>query len=250
MVNTAKKILIIKTGSMPDEIISSHGDMEDFFVEGMGLAEDSFVVSEVFAGNNLPDLDKISGIVISGSRYMITDAYQWIAETAARINDAVKKNIPVLGVCFGHQLLVHALGGSVSYCLKGREIGTVRIQLNEKAKEDELFKVFPEREISVQVSHSQSVIELPADSELLAFNSHEAHHAFKLKNKRVWGVQFHPELNAMAIKLLIKFNREKIKEEGLDPEELSEKCIETQYGEKLLRRFARIIMENEKQAGE
>jgi GMP synthase (glutamine-hydrolysing) len=240
-----KKILIIKTGCMPKEIINLHGDMEYFFIKGMVLPEKSFIISNVFDGVDLPDFNETSGIIITGSSAMATDNHEWIRKTALKLRDAIERNIPILGVCFGHQLLVHALGGTVSYNPNGREIGTVKIQLNEKAENDELFEIFSEPEIKVQVSHSQSVAKLPKEAELLALNSHERHHAFRVKNKKAWGCQFHPELDAGTIKLLIKFYQKQIEKEGLDPEKLSKRCIETQYGERLLKRFAKIIIKNE-----
>jgi len=241
---TQQKILIIKTGCMPKEIVDLHGDMEDFFIRGMGLPKDLFIISKVFDGVDLPDLKEISGILITGSMTMVTDDHEWIKKTSVKLQDAIKRDIPVLGICFGHQLMAHALGGTVSYNPNGREVGTVKIILDEKAENDELFKIFQGSKIIVQASHSQSAVKLPKEAEPLAFNSHEVHHAFKVKNKKAWGLQFHPELNAATIKLIIKFNQKQIKNEGLDPEKLSKGCIETQYGERLLKRFAQIIMAN------
>lgn len=230
---------------MPEKIVESCGDIEDFFIRGMELPKDFFIISDIFETNGLPLFNEISGIIITGSRSMITDTHEEIGKTASLLPEAIDKNIPMLGVCFGHQLLAHALGGAVSFNPNGREIGTVKIRLAEKTKNDDLFEVFPEREISVQASHLQSVLKLPKQTEVLAFNSHEAHHAFRVKNKKAWGLQFHPELDADTIKHLIKFYHKQIEQEGLVPEKLSGGCIETQYGKRLLRRFAEIIMQNE-----
>lgn len=237
-----KKILIVKTGCLPGAIADARGDMEDHFMRGMGLSDSLFAVSNVHEGDVFPGLDGISGIVVTGSSHMITDDCEWVCRTACSLSEAVRRDIPVLGVCFGHQLLAHATGGFVNFNPNGREIGTVSVRLSEKAKTDELLKVISESEICVQVSHRQSVMRLPDGAEALAFNRHDSHHAFRLKGRKAWGLQFHPELDAETVRLLIKFGRREIRKEGLDPEKLSRECFDTESGRRILKRFAEIVM--------
>lgn len=243
-----KKILIVKTGCLPRAIVEKRGDMENYFMRGMGLPESLFVVSSVHEGDVFPILDGISGIVVTGSSHMITDDCEWICRTACSLAEAVRRDIPVLGVCFGHQLLAHATGGFVHFNPNGREIGTVSVRLAGKAKTDELLKVIPEDEICVQVSHRQSVMRLPEGAEALASNKHESNHAFRLKGRKAWGLQFHPELDAETVRLLIKSGRREIKNEGLDPEKLSRECFDTEAGVRILKRFAEIVMHNAESA--
>ena len=85
---------------------------------------------------------------------------------AAWLAGAVEAGTPVLGICYGHQLLAHGLGGRVGANPRGREIGSVDERLHAAAREDALFGAFPER-LVVQATHVESALELPGGARLL-----------------------------------------------------------------------------------
>lgn len=234
-------ILIIKTGSTFPEIKTDRGDFEDWIINGMGIERRNFSIIDVSAGESLPDRFEYSGIIIPGSHAMVTERLAWSERTAAWIPRAIEQRIPMLGICYGHQLIAHALGGTVDYNPNGLEFGTAKIHFTKAAQNDPLFSVLPE-EISFQVSHSQSVISLPNVAKLLAFNEMEPHHAFRYSN-HVWGIQFHPEFDADITRRYIRLLSEKLEAKGLDPEELSRRCFDTPFGSAFLKRFAEIILE-------
>lgn len=240
-----KKILIVKTGSMPFGVSSIYGDMENYFINAMGLPETYFETIEVFNGEELPDAARFAGVLVTGSNLMVTSWKMWMQKTSDWLKSTVDKNIPTLGVCFGHQLLGAALGGRIDNNPNGREIGTVTVKLADKAGNDELMGVFSQPEITVQVSHSQSVVELPENVEIMAYNRHDPHHVFKVKNKYAWGFQFHPEFTADIVRKLLDLRRKQIRDEGLDVDILINSCADAGAGGILLRRFAKLIAEQE-----
>ncbi len=104
------------------------------------------------------------------------DRVPWSEVLAAWVAEAVPMGIPVLGVCYGHQLLAHALGGEVDYHPAGPEVGTVPVRLTPAARTDPLFARLPET-FYAHATHAQSVLRLPAAAVHLAGNDYEPHHA-------------------------------------------------------------------------
>lgn len=124
---------------------------------------------------------------------MVSERLPWSEAAAAWLRDAVALGLPILGVCYGHQLLAHALGGRVDYHASGREIGTVAIERLPAAADDALLAAAPARFVA-HASHQQSVLELPAGAVVLARSAHDPHHAVRYA-PRAWGLQFHPEFS-------------------------------------------------------
>lgn len=234
-----KPILIIKTGSTYTEISKARGDFEDWITAGMGLDRKQFLIVDVSEGEMLPAYDEISGIAITGSHAMVTDHADWTERAAAWLVGAVERNIPMLGICYGHQLLAYALGGKVSDNPNGLEFGTAEVNLTEAAKADPLFSFLPAK-APFQVSHTQSVIQLPPGATLLASTSMDPNHAFAIGDC-CWGVQFHPEFDADIVKRYIGILRNHLQAKGLQPDELISKCFDTSSGRKFLKRFGEIV---------
>lgn len=239
-----KKILIIKPGSACDlSVYPEKGDYEDWFAAGMGVEKSSFAIIEIFKGKILSGFEEVSGFIITGSARMITDMPEWVEKSAAWIKEAVGRGIPALGVCYGHQLLAHSLGGRVGFNPKGRELGTVKMNLTEEAAGDELFKGFP-AQIDVHASHSQTVLELPPGAVRLAFNDMDNNHAFRFGDC-AWGNQFHPEFDSIITKGIIQDRRKNIISEGLNPDKMLESVFDSPHGFQLLKRFLEIVKKKE-----
>lgn len=237
-----KPILIIKTGSTLKSVPSERGDFEHWIIEAMRLPETQFVVCNVMAGELLPPPEQISAIVITGSGAMVTDRLAWSEYTGSYLRDVAHSTLPVLGICYGHQLIAHALGGVVDYHPKGREIGTTEVRLTPAVATDALFADLPDV-FFANASHRQTVTRLPATAEVLAANDFEPHHAVRF-GKTMWGVQFHPEFASDIILLYLAERENVLLDEGLNVTELRATVTRTPVAESLLRRFAQLAIQS------
>jgi len=231
-----KRLLLIKTGyaikGIPPELL----DFEHWTAAAAGLTADQCHTVTVIDGEQLPDARDYGGVVISGSAAMVSDRHHWSEYTAEWLLDAMQHTVPILGICYGHQLLAHALGGVVDYHPRGREMGTRLIHLAPAAGHDELFSGLPPQ-FPAHTTHMQSVMRLPSGAEVLAWNSFEAHHGVRFA-QRVWGVQFHPEFTRAAMSHYLRIRSDALRKEGLEPERLQDEVQETADSAGLLRRFA------------
>jgi len=234
-----KPIALIKTGSTIEQIKSQHGDFEDWFAEGMGISD--LLQIDVFRQQPLPAAETLAAIVITGSASMVSAREDWSERTADWLGKAVQKGIPALGVCYGHQLLAHALGGRVGLNPGGRQIGTVTAQRYDFAANDPLIGGLPQT-FAAQTSHSEVVLELPPGAERLATSPLDDNFAIRFA-ENVWGVQFHPEFSVPVMSKYIQYRAEAIREEGLSPERLLEKTTDAEDAKTVLRQFAAMYRE-------
>ncbi len=231
-----KPLLIIKTGVRVNAVPPDWGDFEDWIMAGMGLPSSRFQVVDVFNGADLPAARQCDAVIITGSPAMVTDRHPWSEATAGWLRDAMDIELPMLGICYGHQLLAHALGGCVGYHPGGREIGTTTLTVLDAAEGDPVMANI-QGEVPIHVSHSQTVLELPNDSVILARNDFEPHQAVRYAEK-VWGLQFHPEFNARIMKAYIQDRIEALIAEGYDIDRLTNTVRETPVASSVLRNFA------------
>ena len=113
------------------------------------------------------------------------------------------------------------------------------MELTQEAASDVLFAKMP-TQFSAQASHQQSVLSLPDEAVLLAKNSFDAHHAFRLGSS-TWGVQFHPEFSAHVMSIYIRECRDDIAREGLNVEELLARVDATPVSVSLLQKFSALL---------
>ena len=233
-----KPLLIVKTGETFPAIAARYGDFEDWIISGIALPRDQFLIVSPFLSQPLPAVTEISGVIITGSHAMVSDAEAWSVKTANWLREIAPTKIPILGICYGHQLIAEALGGKVDFHPGGREIGTVKIAKTAAADNDPLFCGLPE-DLMVHVAHAQSVIKLPPQATLLASNSFEPHHAFVLDN-HIWGVQFHPEFTEDITKAYLLELKMTLQDEGFDISQLLSSLRPSQCRGIFLRKFYEI----------
>jgi len=229
------RLVIVQTGTAAPEIVRQHGDYPDWFNQALGA---ELPVLRAHLGETLELPAGTQGVIVSGSPLSLTRPEPWMNEVAEELLRIGERGTPVLGVCFGHQLLGRAAGSQVVRNPKGREMGTVRVQLTAAGRTDPLFRGWvPEEGLAdVQATHVDSVDPVPPGATLLASNERCATQALRLSDA-VASVQFHPELRPETLRDLIDSRAGELRAEGLDPDSLRADVRETASA-RLLRAFA------------
>ena len=233
-----KPLLIIRTGRAPEVISARHGDFPRWFRLGLRLPAPQVQVIDVEQGDRLPDPGECAGAVITGSASMVTERLPWSERTAGWIRDAMDADLPLLGVCYGHQLMSHALGGRVDYLPGGREMGTMSLATAaEHAGNDPLGSLLPDR-FHAHTTHEQSVTELPPGAVALARSERDPHHLVRY-GKHAISTQFHPEFSAEVMRAYIRRKHDVLRDEGQAPDDMLAAVVATPTATMLLRHFVR-----------
>ncbi|MBU1200379.1 type 1 glutamine amidotransferase [Patescibacteria group bacterium] len=163
--------------------------------------EQKIQVVKLHEGENLPNIKDTNAIIISGGEFGVYDAfgpnkkpeYNWVREQEVPfIETAIKADLPILGICFGHQLLGHMYGGEVKYRPDLSEIGCFTIALTTNGQKSSFFNKVSNQFIA-WLYHNDHIITLPNGAVVLANSERTQFQALKLSDK-VFGVQFHPEM--------------------------------------------------------
>lgn len=234
----AARFLIVQTGSTLPRLRARHGDFPRWFRRGLGLHARNIEVIRVDAGEALPPVATHAGVIVTGSPAMVSRREAWSENTAAWLRHAIDAGMPILGVCYGHQLLAHALGGHVDYHPQGREAGTVAIGKTGAALDDPLLGAAPEC-FSAHASHQQSVLELPPGAVTLAGSAHDPHHAVRYA-PYVWGLQFHPEFSVEIMRGYLRSGGGGTNGNCSEPCCARQACSPAPHATRLLRRFRAI----------
>ncbi|HVI25441.1 MAG TPA: glutamine amidotransferase [Xanthomonadaceae bacterium] len=228
--------LILETGQ-PAAPLRRLGGFPHWIRVAAGLAADEAVVVNVEAGAPLPRRDGFAGVLVTGSAAMVTDRHGWSERSAQWLHEAAHAGTPLFGICYGHQLIAHALGGEVGDNPAGREMGTIALELHADAAHDPLFAGLP-MEFPAQATHLQSVLRAPDGATVLARSAQDDCHAFRW-GEHAWGVQFHPEFSARHMRGYVHARREALAREGRDPAALAAGVRATPLARRVLRRFVR-----------
>ncbi|MBN8896231.1 MAG: glutamine amidotransferase [Rhodanobacter sp.] len=233
-----KPVLIIRTGRAPDSIRARHGDFPHWFRLAAGLRPERLRIVDVAAGETLPAAGEVAGAIVTGSAAMVTEKLPWSEATAGWIRDAMDAEVPLFGVCYGHQLMTHALGGRVDYLPGGREIGTQSIGVSAGQAHDPLGAGLP-ASFRAHTTHEQSVLEPPAGAQILASSARDPHQWLRYGPNAI-SVQFHPEFNAEVMRAYIRRKRHDLHREGADAARIFSDVAATPIARRLLRRFAHL----------
>lgn len=231
-------VLIVQTGSTLPMVRARHGDFPDWFRRGLGLPRDEVEVIDVTAGAALPEPGQHAGVIVTGSPAMVTERLDWSEHAAQWLRASIGAGSAVLGVCYGHQLLAHALGGRVDYHPDGRELGTVFIERLGESVDDPLLGDAPAC-FPAHASHQQSVLEPPPGAVVLARSAHDPFHAIRFA-PRAWGLQFHPEFSVEIMRGYVEARRPARNGNCPQPCCAARDCAPTPFARGLLRRFRRL----------
>lgn len=232
-----KPVLILKMGQTLVDIGARRGGFEDWFAKGLAVPTVSHDAQQ-----SVPDsANNYAGIVITGSGSMVSHRESWSEQAAAWLAEAVAASVPVLGVCYGHQLLAHALGGEVGPNPHAREIGTKCLHLKKGYAQDPLLQTLT-TPVFVQTSHLESVLSLPAGAKVLATTAQDPYHVLRFSDT-AWGIQFHPEFDADIMRSYIELRHAVIQQEGFSTQQLLSEVRETPQAWALLQRFAGLLID-------
>lgn len=179
-------------------------------------------------------LDQFDGLIISGSPASANDDTPWIRAELALIEQAERRDMPVLGVCFGAQLLGRAYYGAAAVRRSSRaELGWYRVC--RTGQEDALFAGLPGQFSSFQF-HIEEVSP-QAGMQVLAYSPEVAVQAFRVGSKRVWGTQFHFEVTPQAGRDFLRKTRRIYEPRGFMYETMIAGARPTEIAPQLLRNF-------------
>lgn len=170
---------------------------------------------------------------------MVTDREPWSERTAEWLRGAHGARLPLLGICYGHQLMAHALGGVVDFHPQGREIGQHAIDFCVDVGDDALLGALPRRFLA-NLTHEQSVLSPPPGAEVLARSRHDPHQVLRY-GPNAWSVQFHPEFSPTLMSACLSRRAPVFEAEGHDVAAMVAGLVPTHEARQLLRTFARIL---------
>ena len=184
------QIGILQTGHAPDALIGQSGDYPAMFarlLDGHDLTFRNWAVVDGEFPESIHDCD---GWLITGSRHGAYEDHPWIPPLEAFIRDAYGAKVPLVGICFGHQIIAQALGGRVAKFPGGWSVGPTEYG-------------FEDQTLTLNAWHQDQVIERPAAAKVIASNEFCANAAL-LYDDRAFTVQAHPEFQGEFVGDLIK----------------------------------------------
>lgn len=232
---TSSRLLLIQVGTPPSDIRSELGDLPAWFRTALQTIPEEVTVVRAFEGEPIPTPDSGCIAIITGSWAMVSDREPWSERVAQWIRDAMSIDMPLFGVCYGHQLMAHALGGTVDYHPDGREMGCEIVRLLPTARQDDFLSTMP-AQFHAHLTHEQSVLALPPGAVALARSDHDPHQIVRYGPKAI-STQFHPEFTPAHLAACIRRRRSTLLSEGRDPDGLLGDLRDTPVAHRILLDF-------------
>lgn len=192
---------ILQTGLAPDALSPEMGDYPDMFarlLDGQGFTFRTFRVVEGEFPAGVRDCD---GWLITGSRHGVYEDHPWIPPLEQFIRDAFAAHVPVVGICFGHQIVAQAMGGKVERYAGGWAVGATDYDFGGET-------------VTLNAWHRDQVVRAPEGAKVIATNDFCANAAL-LYDDRALTVQAHPEFRPEFVDGLMK-----TRGKGLVPDEV------------------------------
>jgi len=204
------RIGLLETDVLYDDLIKEYGSYGLMFERYFSQLDDSaleFVYYQVQQGELPLFLDECDAYIITGSKAGVYEDHDWIAPLSNWVKEADQAKVKVLGICFGHQLIAHALGGKVEVSSKGWGMG-VRSLFTIP---DSPFSQPLPKYLDLIYSHKDQVIALPPGASNFLSDNFCPHAGFTM-GRHIVTFQGHPEFNAIYSERLLSRRAECIGE--------------------------------------
>lgn len=236
--------LCLYTAGTPSERVQrAHGHFEDWFAPLLAQHDIHVVHFDGRSGFVPPAFDTFDGIVTTGSPLSLTRPEPWMEAAVALIRHAYESNTPVLGVCFGHQLIGAAFGGSVIKNPQGWHLGTEPLEIAKHAADDPLFEGLS-TSVYANFSHEDIVDPdtlSPLNGVRVLATSAKADATVVAAGPWIRGVQFHPELTGDITKTVIESRRQLLTDLAQSPADHPDsrlaRTVDAPHGAQMLHNF-------------
>ena len=235
-------LLIVQMGTPPDDLRELLGEQSSWFAAALGIEAESLRIVRPYLHEELPDESKFSAAIITGSWSMVTTKEDWSVRTGRWAKGLIQSGKPLLGVCYGHQLMADVMGGLVDYLPGGRELGTLPITLNDRGRADPFLHFLPNT-FHAHLTHEQAVLAPPPGAENLASSAQDSYQILRY-GPRALSVQFHPEFDVDILRACIAKRAETLTAEGRDVAGLTSTIVETPFATQILVEFAKAACES------
>jgi GMP synthase-like glutamine amidotransferase len=200
-------ITILETGRAPGPLSEAYPRYPEMFAALLSAADESlrFRTVALVDGEALPDPASCEGVVITGSPAGVYDTTPWMDQLRDFIRGAFAAKTPMVGVCFGHQVIADAMGGDVRKSEKGWGVGRhVYEVLGAPA-----WMAGAGATMALSVSHQDQVITPPMGAVTLARSAHTEHAMLAYEGAPVMSLQGHPEFSDEFVAALYSARRGK-----------------------------------------
>jgi len=238
-----RRVCLYVVGEPPAEVAADQGDFTAMFRRAAATGEVDLVPWDGASGA-LPDLGAWDGVVITGSPASVTEPEPWMEAAIELIRQAHDRAVPLLGVCFGHQLIGAAFGGAVVVNPSGWEVSTWEIELAPAGRADPLFAGLPDR-FAANCVHRDAVdpATLAAGNGVTVLAGNPATPVQAIAaGPLVRGVQFHPEFDAAAIRGYLRSRADLLADDGLDPVALAARASDAPHARAVLGNFLKYFI--------
>ena len=204
---------------IPRVLITEHAEDRAEGIQGLvERAGAKGKVIRLYQGEGLNSYE-YDAVIVTGGPMGIHEIdrpeYGFLKKEADYLFAMIDRGRAILGICLGHELVAHVLGGRIKASPQSSEYGWKKIVINNDGKEDLLFLNMPDEFWSFEY-HNDSVVSLPPNTINLANSRSCAIQAFRKKDYLVWGVQFHPEIFPEKAKRILQSRREILEQQGVD----------------------------------
>lgn len=188
-----RRLGLLACDSLWEPLRSAHGDYAEMYSALLRAAGAEFDLEswEVHAGELPASSTVCDAWLISGSRASVFEDRPWIASLLDFVRTTHAAGVSQVGICFGHQVLAHALGGRVERAACGWGLGNIELTVRDRAA---VPLNVPDRP-RLFMAHQDQVVQLPAGAAWLAEAPHCPHAMFALDQSAL-GIQPHPEFSA------------------------------------------------------